>query len=80
MIGSRPGFFADEQVKGPYGKWDHTHEFEPFAGGVLLRDTVVFRLPLGWLGRLAALALVLKDVEAIFAYRSRVMGSVFCSR
>lgn len=75
-----PNHFVDEQLKGPYSKWHHLHEFEKLGAGVLLRDTVNWRLPMGRLGRLAALKFVLKDVQKIFSYRSKVIDQIFSPR
>ncbi|MCK7501773.1 MAG: hypothetical protein MZW92_76075 [Comamonadaceae bacterium] len=36
--------------RGRYRLWHHTHEFLPLGGGTLMRDTVRYRLPAGWLG------------------------------
>lgn len=69
--------FVDEQVRGPYKKWHHTHEFEPLADGTLLKDTVRFRLPMGLLGRGVALGQVMSDVSSIFEYRSKVVTQTF---
>jgi ligand-binding SRPBCC domain-containing protein len=68
---SPPHSFVDEQESGPYSKWHHTHGFEPVAGGTLLTDRVVYRLPVGYLGDLAAGALVKRDVMQIFQYRKQ---------
>lgn len=61
--------FVDIQLKGPYKSWHHTHEFIPFLNGTLLRDRVLYRLPLGVVGNLVAGFKVLSDVRNIFTYR-----------
>ncbi len=61
--------FVDIQLKGPYKTWHHTHEFIPFLNGTLLRDRVLYRLPLGILGNLIAGFKVKSDVNNIFAFR-----------
>ena len=38
--------FVDEQLKGPYSFWHHTHRFENYKGGTLLYDEVRYALPL----------------------------------
>ena len=43
--------FVDTQLAGPYAKWHHTHAFEPMKGGTLMQDRVLYRLPLGALGK-----------------------------
>ncbi len=66
----KPPFrFVDNQTKGPYQLWHHTHEFRPFLGGTLMVDRVRYRLPLGYVGWLAASKFVRKDVEEIFKFR-----------
>ena len=47
----------------------HTHTFEPRPGGTLIRDHVVYRMPLGPLGEIARRALIGRDLERIFDYR-----------
>lgn len=72
-----PHEFTDTQLKGPYSKWYHTHTFESFRGGVLMKDRVLYRLPMGFLGRLGGLWLVKRDVDEIFNYRRKVIREMF---
>ena len=72
-----PSRFVDAQVKGPYALWHHTHEFRPLAGGTLMRDVVRYRLPMGWLGTLAAGWKVEAYVDRIFSHRSSVIARRF---
>lgn len=66
----KPGVrFIDLQERGPYRMWEHLHEFESMGGGVLMRDRVVYALPLGWAGRLAHRLAVRATLNAIFDYR-----------
>jgi ligand-binding SRPBCC domain-containing protein len=71
--------FADRQISGPFSVWEHTHTFESGHGGTLIRDLVVYRMPLGPLGEIARRALIGGDLERIFDYRrdaiARLMGS-----
>ncbi len=69
--------FVDTQLRGPYSKWHHTHRFEPLAGGILIEDDVLYRLPLGWMGEVFAGALVDRDVQVIFDYRKQVIAGIF---
>ncbi len=66
--------FVDTQLKGPYSLWHHTHEFVPWGEGTLMRDSVKFRLPLGYIGWLAAVHFVRNDVSKIFAFRRDFVG------
>ncbi len=72
-----PRRFIDLQAKGPYASWHHTHDFIPMGGGTLMRDTVRYRLPAGWLGALAGGSKVASHVERIFDYRSRRIDERF---
>ena len=70
------GSFEDLQVRGPYALWRHCHRFEDLpGGGTRMHDEVHWRLPLGWLGKLAA-PLVRRDVAAIFSYRRQALGEL----
>jgi ligand-binding SRPBCC domain-containing protein len=73
-----PEFFVDEQRMGPYRLWHHEHRFRPAAGGgVLVEDIVHYALPFGFLGSLFAGALVRRQLNAIFAFRSKVLADRF---
>ena len=65
-----PFRFVDEQRRGPYRQWIHTHEFVEQSGGTLCRDHVVYAVPGG---RIVNWLLVRRDVEQIFAYRQSVL-------
>jgi ligand-binding SRPBCC domain-containing protein len=47
----RPARFIDEMQHGPFGRWRHTHLFEPAAGGTDMRDEIDFASPFGLIGR-----------------------------
>lgn len=73
----KPEFqFVDEQLKGPYQKWHHTHSFIEVKDGTIITDRVVYRLPLSVFG-LIGLPLVKRDVKNIFEYRKKVILDVF---
>ncbi len=65
-----PFRFVDEQVRGPYTFWHHEHTFEERDGGVLIRDTVSYGVPGGWL---IHTLFVRRDLRNIFRYRSEQM-------
>lgn len=69
--------FVDNQEKGPYSIWHHTHRFFEVKGGTLMTDRVLYRLPMGALGDSVALPLVKGDVQKIFAYRKEVIRKEF---
>lgn len=41
--------FVDEQMKGPFARWIHRHEFEDVNGATRLTDRIEFELPGGGL-------------------------------
>lgn len=69
--------FTDFQKKGPYKLWHHFHEFIENENGVLMKDTVDYELPLGFLGEIAQSLLVKKKVEGIFDYRYQILEKMF---
>lgn len=70
-------YFVDEQRKGPYAIWHHEHHFAEVEGGVEMTDIVSYTLPLGWLGSLAHLLFVKRQLMTIFDYRSEVIEKFF---
>jgi ligand-binding SRPBCC domain-containing protein len=72
-----PGRFVDVQAKGPYAHWRHTHTFQEAPGGTLMRDRVDYALPLGPLGAIARRLFVARQLDAIFAFRGRVIREIF---
>ena len=70
-------YFVDEQRYGPYAMWHHQHFIEPHKDGVLMKDIVTYKLPLGILGRLAHWLFVKRQLSSIFNYRFLKMEEVF---
>lgn len=69
--------FIDFQKKGPYKLWNHHHEFIANKDGVLMKDTIDYELPMGFLGEIAHRLFVRKKLEHIFDYRFRVLRKLF---
>jgi ligand-binding SRPBCC domain-containing protein len=61
--------FVDQQMRGPYALWHHTHEFVAEGGGTRMTDTVRYALPFGPLGEVAHRLFVRRDLDRIFDYR-----------
>ena len=72
--------FVDRQISGPFGVWDHTHTFEAVRGGTLIRDHVVYRMPLGPLGEIGRRVLIGRDLERIFDYRREAIERLLVQR
>ena len=65
-------FFVDEQVKGPFRRWVHRHEFQAEGGGTRLADQLDYSLPGGALAEMAAGWAVRLALRKMFAFRHRV--------
>ena len=74
---SEGSFFVDEQRFGPYRMWHHEHHFEEKDDGVLMTDHVSYKLPLGFLGRMAHSLFVKKQLTQIFKHRERCLERMF---
>jgi ligand-binding SRPBCC domain-containing protein len=68
-----PHSFVDEQLRGPYASWIHTHHFEATEGGTMMVDDVRYALPLGLLGEIVHWIFVRRMVNEIFDYRMAVI-------
>lgn len=62
-------YFEDVQLKGPYSYWHHRHEFHAHEDGTLIKDIIHYQVPLGFIGRIANVLLVKRDIKHIFKYR-----------
>lgn len=69
--------FVDEQSKGPYSSWRHTHLFGEAPGGTVVRDEVRYALPLGPIGELAHALAVKRRLRSIFDFRERAIAEIF---
>ena len=67
-----PCAFVDEQLKGPYSLWHHTHTFAESSEGTVIGDRVLYRLPL-WPLSAIGLPLVKFQLKRIFAYRQQAI-------
>ena len=71
-----PYRFLDVQLRGPYARWEHRHRFLEERGGTVVEDRVVYRLPLGPLGRAAHTVAVGRQLRAAWAYRTRRLAEL----
>jgi ligand-binding SRPBCC domain-containing protein len=71
-----PFRFLDVQVRGPYARWEHRHRFLEAAGGTVLEDRIVYRLPLGPVGRALHALVVARQLRAAWGYRTRRIGEL----
>lgn len=72
-----PRMFIDNQLRGPYQRWHHTHTFTPERGGTRCDDVVRYRPPGGPLAPLINKLAVERDVLAIFRHRAQWLHNHF---
>ncbi|MFZ6001639.1 MAG: SRPBCC family protein [Bacteroidota bacterium] len=77
---TEPTQFIDEQRKGPYKLWHHTHTFRETPNGVEMTDVVKYQLPAGPLGVLAHALFVERRLNGIFDYRFEVLNNLFSKK
>ena len=63
-----PAGFVDEQVRGPYRLWEHTHGFHDKGDETIIEDVVRYRLPFWPLGEIAH-PMVRLQLGRIFRFR-----------
>jgi len=66
---------VDEQLRGPYRRWVHTHRFSESDGQTVIDDQVDCRLPLFPLGEIAY-PLVRLATRWIFAFRQHAVRQI----
>jgi ligand-binding SRPBCC domain-containing protein len=70
-----PYEFKDEQVRGPYRTWVHTHQFHSADGCTRMEDEVYYRLPFFPAGELAY-PLIKWQLRRIFAFRRQAIATL----
>jgi hypothetical protein len=70
-------YFIDEQRFGPYALWHHKHELIAIDGGVLMNDTIHYKIPFGIFGQIANSLFIKKQLETIFNYREEKLEALF---
>ena len=71
-----PHKFVDQQLKGPYVFWHHTHTFEEKDGGVEMIDKVSYVIPMGLLGRFMHFIWIKNDLKKIFSHREKIIDNI----
>ena len=69
-----PTAFVDEQLRGPYRLWHHTHTFTEVDGGTRVDDRVRYRVPGG---HLVHRLFVEPDLRRVFGYRVAALRRAF---
>lgn len=71
-----PFRFVDQQLRGPYSQWIHTHTFTELGPAkTLIEDEVRYRLPFEPLGDIAHF-FVRRELAYIFDYRQNAVANI----
>lgn len=73
---SKPDFFEDRQLSGPYGHWYHRHLFREIEGGTEMTDIVEYGLPFDLLGEVVEALIVGRRLDEVFEYRRRKVAEL----
>lgn len=72
-----PNGFSDTAEKSPFKSWKHRHSFEARREGTAIVDTIELAMPFGFLGAIAWKLFAKRDLENLFAFRTRVFRAEF---
>ncbi len=70
-----PYHFVDEQIKGPYAFWHHTHTFTSTGGQTLITDNVRYALPGEPFSRFLH-PLIRRQLDTIFRFRQMTIEKI----
>lgn len=72
-----PRMFIDQQRMGPFRYWHHEHTITPIEGGVEVRDSVHYMLPVGIFGKIGNALFFRRQMDEMFDYRERMLEDFF---
>ena len=68
--------FADRQIIGPFGFWEHFHEFiAKTPNASIMRDKIHFSAPFGFLGNLFLTRFLKQKIRETFIYRHETLAN-----
>jgi ligand-binding SRPBCC domain-containing protein len=70
-----PDFFVDEQVKGPFRRFRHVHEFHEDPEGTTMVDRIEFAAPFGLLGRVVEKLVLSRYLQRLVEARNRHLAA-----
>ena len=68
--------FVDEQVRGPFRRFRHVHEFSGDPAGATMVDRIEFEAPLGALGRVVEKLVLARYLRQLIESRNRYLAGV----
>lgn len=71
-----PRYFRDEMARGLFNEFIHDHWFVEEGGETLMRDRLMFRAPLGILGRLIERLVLRRHLHELLHTRNRLIQQV----
>jgi ligand-binding SRPBCC domain-containing protein len=66
-----------DQIKGPFARWVHRHQFETTATGTRIVERIDFDPPGGLLGYVITADGIRKDLDKLMAHRERKLKEIF---
>lgn len=66
-----PDYFVDEQVKGPFRRFRHVHEFKEDSTGTTMVDRIEFTAPFGLVGRVVERLVLARYLRTLVETRNR---------
>lgn len=66
-----PDYFVDEQVKGPFRRFRHVHEFSEDSHGTTMVDRIEFAAPFGPAGRVVERLFLARYLRTLIETRNR---------
>ena len=66
-----PDYFVDEQVKGPFRRFRHVHEFSEDSNGTTMVDRIEFAAPFGPVGRVVERLVLARYLRMLIETRNR---------
>lgn len=70
-----PEYFVDEQVRGPFRRFRHVHEFREDPAGTTMVDRIEFEAPFGLLGRLIERLVLARYLQKLIEARNRHLAA-----
>ena len=69
-----PSRFVDEQVRGPFRRFRHVHEFSEDSAGSVMVDRIEFEAPFGVVGRAVEKLVLARYLRNLIESRNRYLA------